>query len=87
MKKVGDVAQVLASLMKDDRGVGKVIELAGPKEYYFKNLVEMWNDLSKRNVDAIPVPKSVFKLGASLLDRVTVSPIISPDEVERVQNI
>lgn len=81
---VGDVAAILSTLQKDDRGMGKVIELYGPREYYFGRLVQLFLEMTKRNINVFPVPKVLYKLLAGVYDRVTALPMITPDEVERV---
>ncbi|TPX68591.1 hypothetical protein SpCBS45565_g03027 [Spizellomyces sp. 'palustris'] len=81
---VGDVAHVLAKLEKDDRTVGKVVELYGPKEYYYASLVEFFLDVTRRDLAGIYVPKFFAKTVAAILDKGMATPIIAPDEVERL---
>jgi NADH dehydrogenase (ubiquinone) 1 alpha subcomplex subunit 9 len=81
---VGDVAAILSALQKDERGMGKVIELYGPKEYYFGKLVKLFLEMTKRNINVLPAPKVLYKLVAGVYDRITALPMITPDEVERV---
>ncbi|KND03726.1 uncharacterized protein SPPG_01186 [Spizellomyces punctatus DAOM BR117] len=81
---VGDVAHVLAKLEKDDRAVGKVVELYGPKEYYYASLVEFFLDVTRRDLAAVYVPKFFAKTAAAILDKGMATPIIAPDEVERL---
>ncbi|KAI8818134.1 uncharacterized protein EV422DRAFT_538840 [Fimicolochytrium jonesii] len=81
---VGDVAHVLAKLQYDDRAVGKIVELYGPKEYHYAALVEFFLDITRREKSAIPVPKVIAKAIAAASNAVMAFPVISPDEVERL---
>ncbi|KAI8923553.1 hypothetical protein BC831DRAFT_403614 [Entophlyctis helioformis] len=80
---VGDVAAVLAKMMKDDQAVGKVVELYGPREYHYRLLVDMFQEIILREKNVVSVPKPIAKLIAAIWDRILVYPIISPDEIER----
>eukprot|EP00842_Homolaphlyctis_polyrhiza_P004520 jgi/Hompol1/5069/HPOL_004151-RA len=80
---VGDVAAVLAKMIRDDSSVGRVVELYGPREYYYRSLVEMFQNVVMRENRIAYLPRPVAKLIANIWDRVLVYPIISPDEIER----
>jgi hypothetical protein len=99
---VGDVAAIMAKMVKDDRADGRIVELFGfvfnmlifrPKEYYYKDLVQLFLDVSGNAAEARPVPKAVYKyfkfliinrIIAGLFEKLKVFPIITSDEVERV---
>ncbi|KAI9090839.1 hypothetical protein DFS34DRAFT_643800 [Phlyctochytrium arcticum] len=81
---VGDIAHVLAALQKDDRAVGKIVELYGPREYHYGALVRFFLDVTYRQQAPYPLPKALAKLFATILDKGMATPLISPDEVERL---
>ncbi|KAJ3158380.1 hypothetical protein HDU86_002846 [Geranomyces michiganensis] len=81
---VGDVAHILAKLENDDRAVGRIVELYGPKEYFYANLVEFFLDVTRRQQLAVHLPKFVGKAMAATINLAMPTPIISPDEVERL---
>ncbi|KAJ3146396.1 hypothetical protein HDU89_006262 [Geranomyces variabilis] len=81
---VGDVAHILAKLENDERAVGKIVELYGPKEYFYGNLVEFFLDVTRREQLAVHLPKFVGKTIAATINLAMPTPIISPDEVERL---
>jgi NADH dehydrogenase (ubiquinone) 1 alpha subcomplex subunit 9 len=59
---VGDVAAILSSLLKNDNTQGKqLIELYGPKEYYYHRLIQLFLDTTKRDVSLVHLPKPIFK--------------------------
>lgn len=58
---VGDVAAVMASMAREDKGAGQVVELVGPREYTYASLVEMFQDASMHQHHSIPVPKALLK--------------------------
>ena len=96
---VNDVAEAIAKLVYNEQ-VGGVVELYGPREYTFKGLMEFFFDVTKRKRTLVlDYPKAIFKLKKILLfdtddlcnrfiatvhDKITAVPIITPDEVERV---
>ncbi|KAI9013222.1 hypothetical protein BC832DRAFT_590177 [Gaertneriomyces semiglobifer] len=82
---VGDVAHVLGLLQKDERALGKIVELYGPKEYYYRSIVEFFLDVTRRDKSALYLPKPIAKMAAAILDQVTAVPVIpTADEVERL---
>ncbi|KAI8913802.1 hypothetical protein DFJ77DRAFT_464730 [Powellomyces hirtus] len=81
---VGDVAHVLGKLENDDRAVGQIVELYGPKEYYYAALVEFFLDVTRRHQVAVYLPKFLGKALAAITNSVLAIPIISPDEIERL---
>jgi NADH dehydrogenase (ubiquinone) 1 alpha subcomplex subunit 9 len=81
---VGDVAKVLEHLIRDEEANGRVVELFGPREYYYENLVKLWLDTTRRSVTVTYPPKFLLRFMASALNRVVALPMITPDEIDRV---
>jgi len=80
---VNDVAEAIAKLVYSEQ-VGGVVELYGPREYTFKGLMEFFFDVTKRKRSLVlDYPKSIIKFIATVHDKITAVPIITPDEVER----
>ena len=81
---VGDVAEVLSRLATNADVGGRVIELYGPREYYYRSLVDMFQGIILREKNTLPIPRRIAKIIATVWDKLLVYPIISPDEVERL---
>ncbi|KAI8914567.1 hypothetical protein EDD86DRAFT_222931 [Gorgonomyces haynaldii] len=81
---VSDVAACLAMMLKDDVSVGKVVELYGPREYYYKSLVDLFQDVTMNQKHVANLPKFVAKPFFKLWSSVLAFPIMTADEVERL---
>ncbi|KAJ3286248.1 hypothetical protein HK104_009126 [Borealophlyctis nickersoniae] len=82
---VGDVAEVLARLMKDEKLVGKTVELYGPSEYYYKYIMELFLDVTRRRTPTVWVPKSLMKFSSAVMTKFMAQPLFAtPDEIERL---
>ncbi|KXS12635.1 NAD(P)-binding protein [Gonapodya prolifera JEL478] len=81
---VGDVAEALESILRNEIATGETVELAGNQEFTLRQVIDVMIELSHRNPVVISLPKGVIKAQAAILDKVSNQPIISPDEVERM---
>ncbi len=92
---VGDVSNVLAQLLEEERSSGKLLELFGyfffsnwfvsrPKEYHYLALVNFFCDIAYRNPRLVYLPKPVAKLFGAIIQRIQFTPVATADEVERV---
>ncbi|KAJ3173922.1 hypothetical protein HK101_011007 [Irineochytrium annulatum] len=82
---VNDVAVAMGSLLSSDIADGRIVELYGPRTYTYKQLVDYFLDISKRNPTVWYAPKFVGKAIAGIVNRLTFSdPFFSPDEVDRL---
>lgn len=81
---VGDVASVAADIMKDSTARGKVVELYSPRSYFYKTMVEIFNDYSKRDMPIVRIPESLAVKFANAHNKLCYSsPVIAPEEVVR----
>ncbi|KAJ3416676.1 39kDa subunit of ndufa9, NADH:ubiquinone oxidoreductase [Chytridiales sp. JEL 0842] len=80
---VGDVAAVIAKSVDHTESIGKIVELYGPRAYYYGNIINFFLDVTKRTPTVWSCPKSLAKLLAWGMDKGMAIPIITPDEVER----
>jgi NADH dehydrogenase (ubiquinone) 1 alpha subcomplex subunit 9 len=80
---VADVAAALAMLLKDEQAYGRTFELVGPKEYYYKSLVDFWLWHTNRISNKLPLPKPVAALAVKAWSTFLANPLVVPDDVER----
>jgi len=66
---VGDVARAMAVALEDTETFGQKYDLAGPREYRLKELVELVCALTHRQRLVVGLPDSLSYLQASLLER------------------
>lgn len=72
---VGDVAEVVAQALGNDRTCGKTYELGGPAIYTFKQILELTAHFSGRNLAMIPVPFILLNLGAAVSGWLPFAPV------------
>ncbi|KAI9009125.1 hypothetical protein DFJ74DRAFT_686995 [Hyaloraphidium curvatum] len=81
---VGDVANALASMVKSDAATGKLVELFGPTEFTLRQILDVIVEISHRGPLMYPLPKPLAKLVGRVLDTISMNPLITADEVERM---
>ncbi|KAJ3400788.1 hypothetical protein CcCBS67573_g03771 [Chytriomyces confervae] len=80
---VGDVAAAIAKCASENVAVGKTVELAGPRSYQYKQLVELFLDVTKRDpLVWYPSKFTALRL-ADALNTFLPFVHISRDEIER----
>jgi len=72
---VSDVADAFVAALEDDATIGEVIELAGPEVLTWKDIVTRVAEGAGRNKLLLPVPISLMRLGATLLDWLPFYPV------------
>lgn len=85
---VEDVAEVIAEALERPDAVGQTYELAGPRQYTLRELVEYVGTLTGHRRLVIPLPESLAMLQAALLECLP-GPLMSRDNVRsmRVANV
>ncbi|KAJ3315518.1 39kDa subunit of ndufa9, NADH:ubiquinone oxidoreductase [Blyttiomyces sp. JEL0837] len=83
---VGDVSAAIAATLRDDRAVGKIVELYGPHAYRYEDIVQYFLQVTHQNPTVWHSPKFVYKLIATAMNSSMFNPIITPDEAERPQD-
>jgi uncharacterized protein YbjT (DUF2867 family) len=78
---VGDVADAIVRVVKDDNARGQVYELGGPRIYTFRELMELMLVELRRHRGLIPVPFWIAKLQGAVLQFLPVPPL-TRDQVE-----
>jgi NADH dehydrogenase len=81
----GDVAQAIAKAVDGETKPGTIYELGGPEVRTFRELMEFVLATVERRRLLLPVPFSVMKLQAALLQFLP-SPPITPDQVEMLRH-
>jgi NADH dehydrogenase len=78
---VGDVAEAVAHALADAHTAFGAYELAGPKIYTYRELVELTLRMTDRHRRLLPVPVPLLKLGAFFAEFLPVPPI-TRDQVD-----
>src|SRR5690606_2345777 len=72
---VGDVADALAKMVEDPSTAGRTYELGGPQVYSFKELMELLLREIGRKRFLVPLPFSLARLQAAVLERLPKPPL------------
>lgn len=81
---VGDVADVVARCLDDERSAGQTWTLAGPTVYTLRQLVEYVGDLTGCRRPVIPLPEGLAMLQAGMLEMLP-GPLMSRDNVRSMR--
>ncbi len=86
---VGDVATAYIHALENDHTIGHVYELAGPKVYTLRELVELAGQLSGHPHPVVGLPPALARLQAWFLEHAPGGPIMSRDNLDsmRVDNV
>jgi NADH dehydrogenase len=82
---VGDVARAFADALDDPASIGKVYELVGPHTYRLCELVRLAGVYSGHARPVIPLPASVARLQALLLEWMPGGPLMSRDNLDSMK--
>jgi len=77
----GDVAKAIVKALELNNSKPKIYELGGPKNYSFKELMEILLTEIKKKRFLIPVPFGLAKIQSYLLQMMP-NPLLTPDQVE-----
>ena len=81
---VGDVAKAIVKTLKLENSKPKIYELGGPKNYSFKELMEILLEEIKKKRFLIPIPFSVAKLQSYFLQMMP-SQLLTSDQVDMLK--
>lgn len=81
---VGDVADAFVSCLDDEASFGKAFDLAGPKVYTLRELVEYAGQLCGHPARIIPLTEGLAYLQAGLM-WLAPKPLMSPDNLRSMQ--
>lgn len=81
---VEDVAEAIWRCLNEPAAVGQTFELAGPRIYTLRQLVEYVSNLAGCPRPVIPLPESAAMLQAAIMERLP-SPIMSRDNVRSMR--
>ncbi|HJV87260.1 MAG TPA: complex I NDUFA9 subunit family protein [Noviherbaspirillum sp.] len=86
---VEDVAQAFVTALYDEHTAGKVYELAGPKVYTLRELVEIAGNYAGHPRPVVGMPHSLARLQAWILEHLSGDPAISRDNLDsmKVDNV
>ena len=82
---VGDVAKAIVKAIQLNNSETKIYELGGPKNYSFKELMEILLVEIKKKRFLIPIPFAVAKFQSYFL-QMTPNPLLTPDQVELLKH-
>ena len=81
---VGDVAKAIVKALELNHSKSKIYELAGPKNYSFKELMEILLTEIKKKRFLMPIPFGVAKFQSYFLQMMP-NPLLTPDQVEMLK--
>ena len=81
---VGDVVTAISEALHDDAHAGKTYELAGPRIYTMREILQIVDQETQRKRWIIGVPFFVAKIQAFFLQFLP-NPLITPDQVKQLQ--
>lgn len=86
---VKDVARAIVLSLENPRTVGKIFELAGPKVYTLRELVELAGRYSGHRRPIIPLPDRMGRMQAWLMEHMPGAPLLSRDNLDsmKVDNV
>ncbi len=86
---VDDVARALVLSLDNSRTVGEIIELAGPKVYTLRELVQLAGHFSGHSRRIIPLSERMGRLQASIMEHLPGDPLMSHDNLDsmKVDNV
>ncbi|WP_420472927.1 complex I NDUFA9 subunit family protein [Noviherbaspirillum sp. ST9] len=86
---VEDVAHAFVKALQDNRSIGKVYELAGPKVYTLRQLVRLAGEYSGHRRPVIGVPDAFARTQAFFLEHMPGGPLMSRDNLDsmKVDNV
>lgn len=86
---VEDVARAFVKALQDNRSIGKVYELAGPKVYTLRQLVRLAGEYSGHRRPVIGVPDAFARMQAFFLEHLPGGPLMSRDNLDsmKVDNV
>ena len=82
---VGDVAKAIVKALELNNSEPKIYELGGPKNYSFKELMQILLAEIKKKRFLIPIPFGVAKFQSYFL-KLMPNPLLTPDQVELLKH-
>jgi NADH dehydrogenase len=82
---VGDVATAYIHALENDHTIGHVYELAGPKVYTLRELVELAGELSGHPHPVVGLPPALARVQAWFLEHAPGGPVMSRDNLDSMQ--
>lgn len=86
---VEDVAEAFVIALHDKRTIGKVYELAGPKVYTLRELVQLAGEYTGHRRPVIALPDALARIQAFLLEHMPGGPVMTRDNLDsmKVDNV
>ena len=81
---VDDVAKAIVKSLNLKNSQSKIYELGGPKNYSFKDLMEILLEQIKKKRFLVPIPYNLAKFQSYFL-QVMPNPLLTPDQVEMMK--
>lgn len=80
---IGDVAEVVMRCLEDRATDGQIYELGGPKQYSFKELMQMTCEATDRPAALVSIPSALMRVPAALFS-VLPNPPITIDQIRQL---
>jgi uncharacterized protein YbjT (DUF2867 family) len=86
---VEDVAQAFVTALHDERTIGRTYELAGPKVYTLRELVQLAGEYSGHPRMVIGLPEAMARMQAFFLEHMPGEPLMTRDNLDsmKVDNV
>lgn len=78
---VTDVAKAILAALQNPDAAGRTYEIAGPKIYSFKQLLQLMPSITKRTPYLLSIPMCVAKLQGLFCELLPMKPVITRDQV------
>lgn len=82
---VEDVAQAFVDALINERTIGKICELAGPKVYTLRELVRLAGEYSGHRRPVIALPEPLARFQAMVMEHMPGRPLISRDNLDSMK--
>ncbi|MCC3860348.1 complex I NDUFA9 subunit family protein [Pseudemcibacter aquimaris] len=82
---VADVADAIIAALGNEDAAGKTYEIGGPKEYTFRELLELVNEVTDQNVPLITIPLKMAYFQAFFLGMLP-NPMVTIDQLRLMEN-
>lgn len=82
---VGDVASAIVAILGNEDAAGQTYELGGPKQYSFRELLELVNKTTEQNVPMITIPIQLAYFQAFFLGMMP-NPMVTIDQLRLMES-
>jgi NADH dehydrogenase (ubiquinone) 1 alpha subcomplex subunit 9 len=81
---VQNVADAIVAVVGEDSYAGKFVELAGPREYERREVVQRVKDITQMPYGMVDLPPQLLRVAAQILEKLP-NPILTQDQVVKLE--